>query len=796
MGFIALLTQPRKAARALLAALLVLALGVPAVVLSLDQRTADAGGTVHVDRTNTVVPYGGHGTRILYVNGLVAFCAQPSLDSPAAGDYATVPLYTLANSGGQKHSAEELAKIIYYGYDGPGFDASLFPSTWYDGSTMTNNRYLALTHLLIADVFACDSSQALAKTNSEFRNWALSCLFSWNANTSTNNPNSTESRMLAKTIPADFVSACYAIQPVSNAYQVLVTYTPQGWIDLQKASSIPAITDGNAAYSLQGTTYGVYANRADADAGSNAVATLTTDGSGYAKSPALTPGTYYVKETTAPSGYALDSTVYQATVATGATTRVNGETVRDTPQSNAVTALLGKHDGEITFNAEGNAPLGGATLAGAQFTVRYYDGFYDTPSAAEASGAATRTWVFETDDAGLIDVSKQAPISGDALYTNSAGEACLPLGTYLIQETKEPTGYLPNSAVAIQQITAQGTGENVDQFDVAVFADQVIRGDLQLIKERESDSKRLAGVPFKITSQTTGEAHVLVTDENGYASTSASWNAHTHNTNGNDNTEGNYSTDAGIWFGQTSDGPLTEPNNNLGALPFDTYTIEELPCKANTGLRLVTIKDVVIARNGVTVNLGTIDNLDLDQPRLSTQAHDAEDDDQDVLISEAASWYDTVFYENLNVGTTYTLTAKLVNTESGEVVKVGDEELAASTEFVPEEASGTATVTFEEVDITSFEPGTVTLVEQLFVDDEMIAEEWTPEAKEQQLTFTNPEEPPAETPPTEETPQQLPKMGDAILAALPWVVLAAAIAGAIAAFTWHYNRHTRYFTRR
>lgn len=56
------------------------------------------------------------------------------------------------------------------------------------------------------------------------------------------------------------------------------------------------------------------------------------------------------------------------------------------------------------FNAN-NLPQGSASLEGAEFTVRYYDGFYDTEQQAEASGAPTRTWVLATDKDGYADLS-------------------------------------------------------------------------------------------------------------------------------------------------------------------------------------------------------------------------------------------------------------------------------------------------------------------------------------------------------------------------------------------------------
>ena len=41
----------------------------------------------------------------------------------------------------------------------------------------------------------------------------------------------------------------------------------------------------------------------------------------------------------------------------------------------------------------------------------------------------------------------------------------------------------------------------------------------------------MANIPFRITNKATGESHVIVTDENGHASTSASKNSHMQNTN-------------------------------------------------------------------------------------------------------------------------------------------------------------------------------------------------------------------------------------------------------------------------
>ena len=141
-------------------------------------------------------------------------------------------------------------------------------------------------------------------------------------------------------------------------------------------------------------------------------------------------------------GYALDTSApYTVTVTSGKTTRVNGSKVYDKPQNDPIYIVLGKYDGEKVYTSDKNLPQGSATLKGAEFTVSYYDGQYSSVEEAKASGSATRTWVYATDEDGVIHLQYHDPISGDAVYTNSRGTTVFPLGTVLIQETKAPDGY-------------------------------------------------------------------------------------------------------------------------------------------------------------------------------------------------------------------------------------------------------------------------------------------------------------------------------------------------------------------
>lgn len=220
------------------------------------------------------------------------------------------------------------------------------------------------------------------------------------------------------------------------------------------------------------------------------------------------------------------------------------------------------------------------------------------------------------------------------------------------------------------------------------FTEQVVRGDLALMKVADGTQQRLAGVSFKITSKTTGESHVIVTDGNGQASTAASWNAHTKDTNGG-------TADSGVWFGGF------EPDDAKGALPYDTYTVEELPCEANADRTLILTFDVSVYCDAVTVDLGTLTNdappaETPPAPAVRTEATDAEDGDHEAVADDSVTIVDTVSCTGLTPGKEYTLTGTLVDKETGEPVRSdGTQEVTFT--FDGAELSGHAVVAFESL---------------------------------------------------------------------------------------------------
>ena len=223
-----------------------------------------------------------------------------------------------------------------------------------------------------------------------------------------------------------------------------------GWIDLVKKSANESITDNNGCYSLEGAVYGIYSDGVKVDE-------ITTDKNGYAKSSILPVGNYTVKEITASTGYDLDENTYSVTVVKDQTVRANSN---ETPGNDPVAITLTKNDAETK-----GMPQGDATLEGAEFTIKYYDGFFTKDNLPEK---ATRTWVLKTVKrpnglyvANFTTTGSLIKDKSDELYYQD-GMPTLPLGTISIKETKAPKGYLLKGNTLNVTNNATGTTSTVE----------------------------------------------------------------------------------------------------------------------------------------------------------------------------------------------------------------------------------------------------------------------------------------------------------------------------------------------
>lgn len=685
-----------------------------------------AGDTVELTVSSESAEYAGYETRKMYAGGNYAYCVQPSKKTPQSGTYEKhYDVENYVSNAGDKTQAVQCRNLAYYCWGAPGFDAKNFPSTWYDGSAMNDDRYIALSHIMLSFLVSYDEVGSMHGCNSSFKNWVYQNVLGYNANGDLVNGQAPLPILCWTTAPASF--KVYILSTGSATQNILgYEYTPTGTVSLSKTSANTGITSGNSCYSLAGAVYGIYS-----DAGCSAqVTTLTTDAGGNAAAVSLNAGTYYYKELTAPAGYALDSSVQSFTVTDGQNTALS---VSDTPTNDPVRISINKVDSET-----GDKVQGGASLENAEFTVKYYAGYYN---AGNLPANATRTWVLKTMKTAsgkyIAALDDSYKISGDEFYKVSNGLAVLPLGTISIEETKAPEGYNLDGAYLqvggtgtkitgkyVAQITQNGNLASLKGGNTFKVSDKIKRGDFKLTKIDTDNQNRMSDIPFRVTCKGTGESHIIKTDENGYFSSESSWNAHSKNTNGG----GAYD---GLWF-SSADGSA-KVDDSVGAMPYGDYTLEELSCDNNRG-KILYKGEFSIRRDKVTVDIGTIENHSEPTPVITTQASDAKTQYQIIKPSADTDIIDKVTITDTMAGREYTITGTLMDKDTGEAVMVNGNTVTASQTFTSDGTKKVLDMHFN-FDSSALGGKTVVVCEKLTYGDYVAATEEDMENKDQTIYF-------------------------------------------------------------
>ena len=297
----------------------------------------------------------------------------------------------------------------------------------------------------------------------------------------------------------DYVVLCFACaSPNTQEGMGIYKFRTGTPVKVKKTSASGAITDSNGCYDFNGSTFKFYESEADAKANRDVVATFKTNAKGETEEQMMAPGTYYIVETSPGKGYSVPD-AYKASNG-GKKVTVSGTdtvtfTVANVPQVGNI--IMEKLDDTVDHKQ------GNAKLINTGFLVKYYDGQYTTKEAAEASGAATRTWHMKTTDLGNdkygLDFSNPKHYEGysagengeGTFYNYPSGNYVAPIGTYVIEEFATPEGYNKSNEVKVVNVKEDPDNKPVIADVKPNFKDSVMRGGIRVVKHDDETNEGL-----------------------------------------------------------------------------------------------------------------------------------------------------------------------------------------------------------------------------------------------------------------------------------------------------------------
>lgn len=484
-------------------------------------------------------------------------------------------------------------------------------------------------------------------------------------------------------------------------------------------------------------------------------------------------GTYLVKETKPSTGYLLNEKWSRAFEIRedGVIIDLTADKVREAVERGGVQII--KRDKEL---AKSEA-LGGATLNGIVMTIKNVSGHDVVVRKDLDNKTDTVDWKKLESKKDLFESGeiKRVPTGKDVgkitvhwneekkAYTAETLADDLPYGTYTIRESKTNDTYQrTDKSEHLFKVRKDGTIYAYDDGAneaALTFDDYVYRSDLQGTKIGDGNSERFSYVPFKITSVTNDETHVVVADMNGYFSTKDKRTKDKLEEDEDADTdrkqnpfddllksekvttaeikERKEDIKAGVWFGTGEFGSTAAMNSSFGALPYDSYIIEELPCEKNEGYTLQKFFFTVDekSQNGF-VDLETITD---DIPEIGTEAS-VDGKNADITPQKEITLIDTIEYTGLKKGEKYIAKGRLIDKANGEVVKdAAGTEVTAEQEFTARSSHGKVKVTFTFDGSNMYSKDTV-VYEQVFGSDgHIVAKHEDVEDEGQTVTWEKPD---------------------------------------------------------
>ncbi len=315
---------------------------------------------------------------------------------------------------------------------------------------------------------------------------------------------------------------------------------------------------------------------------------------------------------------------------------------------------------------------------------------------------AIGTFVSDADGIGIV---KETIYDGKGTDTISG----IPIGSYIIIETKSPSGYLVNNNNAIltvswDKITLYSNGETMEYDTTAEVVyeavDDEANGYFSFVKKDAITKEAIANVRFLLEDETGRIKVAIYTDENGYYS--------------------------------------SKEDNSVGALPSGRYYLTELRCEANIGryklIDTITF-DIPNDSDGDMVVLEDIYNYEL--PTIKTSAVESTSGDRVYCGDDPyITIVDTVYLTKLDIGHEYTVDGVIMDKATNDKLIINNETYTASMTFVADSENMSVDISYT-IPNDNLKGKSLVVFEYLrdkeFYEDEIIASHEDMEDKNQTI---------------------------------------------------------------
>ena len=202
-------------------------------------------------------------------------------------------------------------------------------------------------------------------------------------------------------------------------------------------------TDSNGT-ALAGCTFKLYSD----EGCTNEVASGTSASNGNISFEKLKPGTFYIKETSVPNGYLIDNTIQRVDVRSGETTEVSFKNNEPT--------------GEIRIQ---KVSENGDKIKDTEFTV--------TAGETIKNVSGSKTYYTKGQVVKVITTNQNGVASIDNL----------PMGKYLVKESKAVTGYLLNEETFTANLEYKNSTTPVVELEIKGVVNNEPRGEITIVKK-------------------------------------------------------------------------------------------------------------------------------------------------------------------------------------------------------------------------------------------------------------------------------------------------------------------------